>query len=165
LNGAHKMSELGTERPDTAEKEERCVSTISVRTESPDDGSDASLPRIDLDERPANQSHEWQTQINGYGNYEISSARVTRQITLCQAAADATLAAFVQMAKDRRQKLLWIAQRITRNRDEAEDIVQEALMRAFKNLPQFRGESQMATWLGVIVLNAFQLPTIRGGFR
>jgi DNA-directed RNA polymerase specialized sigma24 family protein len=38
-------------------------------------------------------------------------------------------------------------------------------MRAFKNLPQFRGESQMATWLGVIVLNAFQLPTIRGGFR
>jgi RNA polymerase sigma-70 factor, ECF subfamily len=149
------MSELGTERQDTSEKEERwCVSTIGVQTKSPDNGSDASLPRIDLNERPANQNHEWQTQIDSYGNCEISSARATHQITLCQAASDATLAAYVQMAKERRQQLVWLAQRITRNRDEAEDVVQEALLRAFKSLPQFRGESQMATWLGVIVLNA-----------
>jgi len=61
---------------------------------------------------------------------------------------------FVQVAEQNRPQLLWLAQRMTRDRDEAEDIVQEALLRAFKSLSRFRGESQMGTWLGVIVKNA-----------
>jgi RNA polymerase sigma-70 factor (ECF subfamily) len=60
---------------------------------------------------------------------------------------------FTRVAEQRRAQLLWLAQRITHDRDEAEDIVQEALFRAFKNLPQFRGESQIGTWLCVIVKN------------
>jgi RNA polymerase sigma-70 factor (ECF subfamily) len=39
-------------------------------------------------------------------------------------------------------------------REEAEDLVQEALLKAFQHLQQFRGESRMGAWLGVIVLNA-----------
>jgi RNA polymerase sigma-70 factor (ECF subfamily) len=66
---------------------------------------------------------------------------------------DCKLATFVQVAEQRRAQMLWLAQRITSNREEAEDIVQEALLRAFKKLPHFRGESQMGTWLGVIVQN------------
>ncbi|MGO9776953.1 MAG: RNA polymerase sigma factor [Terracidiphilus sp.] len=58
---------------------------------------------------------------------------------------------FLQLAEQRRAQLLWYARRITNNREEAEDIVQEALLRAFKNLSRFRGESQMGTWLCVIV--------------
>jgi len=50
-------------------------------------------------------------------------------------------------------QLLWYAQRITNHREEAEDIVQEALMKGFRNLPRFRGELQMSTWLSVIVRN------------
>jgi RNA polymerase sigma-70 factor (ECF subfamily) len=47
-----------------------------------------------------------------------------------------------------------MAQRFTNSHDQAEDIVQEALLlRAFKNLAWFRGESQMGTWLNVIVRN------------
>jgi RNA polymerase sigma-70 factor (ECF subfamily) len=63
------------------------------------------------------------------------------------------LETFMQVAEQRRAQLLWYAQRITNNREEAEDIVQEALLKGFRNLPQFRGESQMSTWLTVIVRN------------
>jgi hypothetical protein len=45
------------------------------------------------------------------------------------------LAKFTQVAEQRRAQLLWLAECITHNRDEAEDVVQEALFRAFRNLP------------------------------
>jgi RNA polymerase sigma-70 factor (ECF subfamily) len=63
------------------------------------------------------------------------------------------LVTFTQVAEQRRAQPLWLAQRMTHNHDDAEDVVQEAIFRAFKSLPQFRGESQIGTWLGVIVKN------------
>src|SRR5579863_9842074 len=63
------------------------------------------------------------------------------------------LATFLRIAEDRRGQLLWMAQKMTTNPEDAEEIVQEALLRAFKHLPKFRGESTMATWLCVIVQN------------
>jgi RNA polymerase sigma-70 factor, ECF subfamily len=60
---------------------------------------------------------------------------------------------FVTVAEKQRAQLLWIAQRMTPHREEAEDIVQEGLLRAFRNLAQFRGDSKMSTWLQAIVQN------------
>lgn len=64
-----------------------------------------------------------------------------------------TLKAFMQVVEQRRAQLLWQAQHFTNSREEAEDIVQEAVFRAFKNLPHFRDEAKMGTWLHVIVKN------------
>ena len=61
--------------------------------------------------------------------------------------------AFVSAAEECRHQLLWLAQRLTHNREEAEDIVQEALIRAFRKLDQFRGDAKISTWLRVIVRN------------
>jgi RNA polymerase sigma-70 factor (ECF subfamily) len=69
------------------------------------------------------------------------------------AVMDDKLSTLIEAAVQRRAQLLWLAERITNNREEAEDVVQEALLNAFKNLPQFRGESKMSTWLGAIVRN------------
>jgi len=69
------------------------------------------------------------------------------------AACQGNLVVFTEVAEQCRAQLLWQARRMTNSREEAEDIVQEALLKAFKNLPRFRGESQMGTWLTVIVLN------------
>jgi RNA polymerase sigma-70 factor, ECF subfamily len=68
-------------------------------------------------------------------------------------ASDEKLARFAQVAEKHRPQLLWLAQRITPQREEAEDIVQEALLKAFRNLAQFRGDAQMSTWLRAIVQN------------
>jgi RNA polymerase sigma-70 factor (ECF subfamily) len=46
-----------------------------------------------------------------------------------------------------------IARAVMRNDSEAEDVVQEAYVRAFTNLAEFRGDSSLATWLSRIVLN------------
>jgi RNA polymerase sigma-70 factor (ECF subfamily) len=70
-----------------------------------------------------------------------------------QVEVEGKLETFIEVAEHSRERLMWLAQRMTHDRDEAEDIVQEALLKAFKYLPQFRGESQMCTWLGAIVRN------------
>lgn len=43
------------------------------------------------------------------------------------------------------------------NAEDAEDALQDALLSAFKNRHQFRGEAQFSTWLGTIVLNSARM--------
>ena len=64
------------------------------------------------------------------------------------------VASFVQAAEGRRAHFLRLARRVTPCQEEAEDIVQEAFLRAFRSLPRFRGDAQMSTWLQTIVQNA-----------
>jgi RNA polymerase sigma-70 factor (ECF subfamily) len=47
--------------------------------------------------------------------------------------------------------------RVLGNRADAEDAVQEALLAAHKHLHQFRGQSQMSTWLTTIVSNCARM--------
>jgi RNA polymerase sigma-70 factor (ECF subfamily) len=94
------------------------------------------------------------TVFEGRGFEDMSNSMNAAEVESGLTAWSGRLATFVQVAEQNRRQLLWLAQRMTGDRDEAEDVVQEALLRAFKSLPRFRGESQMATWLGVIVNNA-----------
>lgn len=49
-----------------------------------------------------------------------------------------------------------LALRLTGNPTDAEDLAQEALLRALKALPEFRGESAHSTWLYRITVNAWK---------
>lgn len=60
---------------------------------------------------------------------------------------------FLETAERRRPQLLRMARRLANSDEDAEDIVQEAFMKAYKALAKFRGESQMSSWLGAIVQN------------
>lgn len=51
------------------------------------------------------------------------------------------------------QRLYRLARSIVHNDGEAEDVLQEAYMRAFAGLSGFRGDSTLATWLSRIVMN------------
>ena len=46
------------------------------------------------------------------------------------------------------------AYRYLGNAPDAEDVVQDALLSAYKNVGQFRGQAQISTWLTTIVTNA-----------
>jgi len=46
-----------------------------------------------------------------------------------------------------------IAQHITQNREDAEDVVQDAFLKAYTNLGQFQGQSKFYTWLVRIAVN------------
>ena len=53
-----------------------------------------------------------------------------------------------------RTALYRAARRFTRSHEDAEDLVQDAMLRAFVNVRKFRKECQFATWLMAIVNNA-----------
>jgi RNA polymerase sigma-70 factor (ECF subfamily) len=61
--------------------------------------------------------------------------------------------AFRTIMKTHNQRLYRIARGVVRNDSEAEDIVQEAYMRAFTHLASFRGDALLTTWLSRIVIN------------
>ena len=46
-----------------------------------------------------------------------------------------------------------MAHRITRNREDAEDVVQQSFQKAFINLQKFEGDSLFSTWLARIAIN------------
>src|SRR5215467_9486322 len=51
------------------------------------------------------------------------------------------------------QRLYRVARSVVQDDSEAEDVVQEAYVRAFSSLDQFRGAAALATWLTRIALN------------
>ena len=61
--------------------------------------------------------------------------------------------AFEQLVKRYDSKLLRIAQHVTHNREDAEDAVQEAFLKAFQKLSQFQENSKFSTWLIRITIN------------
>lgn len=61
--------------------------------------------------------------------------------------------AFRTIMRLHNRRLYRLARSILRNDGEAEDVVQEAYMRAFMHLDRFRGESSLATWLSRIAIN------------
>jgi len=62
-------------------------------------------------------------------------------------------AAVRTLTKRYNQRLFRIARGILRQDAEAEDVVQEAYVRAFTSLDRFRGESAFGTWLTRIAMN------------
>jgi len=50
-------------------------------------------------------------------------------------------------------KLFSVAYRLTGRKEDAEDVIQEAFMNAYKSSQDFRGDSQISTWLYKIVVN------------
>ena len=53
-----------------------------------------------------------------------------------------------------RPRALAIAMKVLRNRDDAEDAVQDAMLKVWRNLDRFEGRASFTTWLHRIVMNA-----------
>ncbi|MEW6411041.1 MAG: sigma-70 family RNA polymerase sigma factor [Candidatus Zixiibacteriota bacterium] len=61
--------------------------------------------------------------------------------------------AFEALINANKGKIYALALKMTANPQDAEDIVQETLIKAIDNIEQFRGESSFGTWLYSIALN------------
>jgi len=74
-------------------------------------------------------------------------------LALVHASRSGDVAAFEELVKRYDRKLLRIAQHLTHNREDAQDVVQESFLKAFQHLGQFRENSKFSTWLIRITLN------------
>jgi RNA polymerase sigma-70 factor (ECF subfamily) len=61
--------------------------------------------------------------------------------------------AFGELIRRHDAAMLSLAARFVQNADDAKDVYQEVLIRVYRGLPSFRGESQFATWLHRITVN------------
>ncbi len=75
------------------------------------------------------------------------------ELALVQAAKAGDVAAYEQLVKRYDRNVFRIAQHITQNREDAEDVVQDAFLKAYENLEQFQGNSKFYTWLVRIAVN------------
>jgi RNA polymerase sigma-70 factor, ECF subfamily len=82
-----------------------------------------------------------------------NSRSTMNDLDLVHASKSGDVEAFEELVKRYDRKLLRIAQHVTNNREDAEDAVQEAFLKAFQYLEQFRENSQFSTWLIRIALN------------
>ncbi|MGI8553826.1 MAG: RNA polymerase sigma factor [Dehalococcoidia bacterium] len=61
--------------------------------------------------------------------------------------------AFAELVEAERPSLERLCFKMTGSREDAEDLVQETLLRAFAGIPKFEMRSSLATWLNRIVTN------------
>ena len=72
-------------------------------------------------------------------------ARYERE--LVQRARKGDREAFHEIVEANKQRMLTIARGIVMSQDIAEDVIQEAFVKAYVALPNFRGDSKLSTWL------------------
>jgi RNA polymerase sigma-70 factor, ECF subfamily len=63
------------------------------------------------------------------------------------------VAAYDKLVRKYERQIFRIAQHITQNREDAEDVMQDAFVKAFEKLEQFQGNSKFYTWLVRIAVN------------
>jgi RNA polymerase sigma factor (sigma-70 family) len=74
--------------------------------------------------------------------------------SLVEAARNGLSMAFATLSECYRSQLFRAAHRVTRNCQDAEDAVQDALLRAFVHMADFDGRSRFGTWLTRIAINS-----------
>jgi RNA polymerase sigma-70 factor, ECF subfamily len=80
-------------------------------------------------------------------------AVANNDLDLVHATQNGDTSAFEQLVGRYDRKLFRIAEHVTRNREDSEDVVQESFLKAFQHLGEFREHSQFSTWLFRITVN------------
>ncbi|GAC1656968.1 MAG: RNA polymerase sigma factor [Acidobacteriaceae bacterium] len=75
------------------------------------------------------------------------------ELELVTAARNGDVDAFSKLVSKYDRNVFRIANHITQNREDAEDVVQDAFLKAYKNLDRFQGNSKFYTWLVRIAVN------------
>jgi RNA polymerase sigma-70 factor, ECF subfamily len=91
--------------------------------------------------RPAREA-----AASGAGNAE-------REDVLLRRAQQGDAAAFYELVQPVERTLFAMAVSVLRNEADAEDVVQEAVLKAFKSISGFRADSKFSTWLVQITIN------------
>lgn len=78
---------------------------------------------------------------------------VVEEDAVVAAAKTGDARAFELLVERHEGKIFSMAQRMTRNREDAEDVVQQSFQKAFINLKKFEGDSLFSTWLIRIAIN------------
>src|SRR5882757_3437936 len=71
-------------------------------------------------------------------------------VASCQAGDEA---AFDALVRRHQQRAFNVAYQLLRDREDATEVAQDAFVRIYRNVKEFRGECEFTTWLHQIVVN------------
>jgi RNA polymerase sigma-70 factor (ECF subfamily) len=86
-------------------------------------------------------------------NFALAANSQESDAALVKAARSHDPEAFEELVTRYGPRIFWLAQRITRNREDAEEASQDAFAQAFRHVDTFRGDSRFSTWLSRIAIN------------
>jgi len=81
------------------------------------------------------------------------SPEAKEEIELVNRAREGDATAFSTLLNRYESKIFRLAMNITQNREDAEDVLQEAFLKAYEHLDQFQGNSRFYTWIVRIAVN------------
>jgi RNA polymerase sigma-70 factor (ECF subfamily) len=90
---------------------------------------------------------------NKAASVSIGSLVGTGDMALVAAARSGSSHAFDVLVERHARRILCVAQRVTRSREDAEDVVQQSFQKAFVHLQEFEARSSFSTWLTRIAIN------------
>jgi RNA polymerase sigma-70 factor (ECF subfamily) len=95
------------------------------------------------------------TQLDAKKPESIRDARTPTDpdATLVAAAKIGQSAAFEELVERHERRIFRLAENVTQNREDAEEVMQDAFFRVFTHLEGFRGNSRFSTWLTRIAIN------------
>jgi RNA polymerase sigma-70 factor, ECF subfamily len=83
----------------------------------------------------------------------VSSPSGIDESVLVSQAREGDTRAFGELVRRYEGKIFRLAQHVTNNREDAEDVLQETFMKAYEHLDQFKGDSKFYTWIVRIAVN------------
>src|SRR6202522_1605661 len=83
----------------------------------------------------------------------VSSQANIDESTLVAQSREGDKVAFGELVRRYEGKIFRLAQHITQNREDAEDVLQESFLKAYEHLDQFQGNSKFYTWVVRIAVN------------
>src|SRR3954451_9607361 len=84
---------------------------------------------------------------------ETTPAEVFDEAPLVERARSGDAAAFSELVNRYERKIFRLAKHITQNDEDAEDVLQEAFLKAYSHLNYFQGQSKFYTWIVRIAVN------------
>ncbi len=84
---------------------------------------------------------------------QTGTEEIHPDIALVERARAGDAEAFETLVRQYDRPIFRVAQHITQNREDAEDIVQDVFLKAYRKLEQFQGNSKFSTWLTRIAVN------------
>jgi RNA polymerase sigma-70 factor (ECF subfamily) len=90
---------------------------------------------------------------SGFGQ-SVDSLTATSDALLVTSAKNGEHLAYVELCRRHREMVFRVALKITRNRDDAEDVLQDSWMRALTHIGSFDGRSTFSTWVTRIAINS-----------
>src|SRR3954463_15376579 len=83
----------------------------------------------------------------------VSSLASLDESALVAQSREGDTTAFNELVRRYERKIFRLAQHITQNREDAEDVLQETFLKAYEHLDQFKGDAKFYTWIVRIAVN------------